>query len=332
MANDFKTIMLLKCFTNKKYAQDFLDSGKLKFGNPQEWIEAWEKEGSGRGDLLEGSFASIASIMKQDYIRKSKLYRLSRSNTIEMIDSRNGHIHFKSQDVLNLPTCCFFGLNDNMFTHMSKGEDGEKYPSGKIKKSYFKDFAKSLDKETYKNCSEEERPALIIINNPMEFRRRFINYFISNGLKPEEIFYAPVEYVDKDEEFFIESSMPTELFTKDIKFSNQSEIRIVLNTKNKNFLKMLNKSNGIIELGNMSDIARIEDYYFEDFIMQKRGNTLIYKLSIPKLEELPQDIADFFNSVKKTDTITAYQTINGKRCPLIVERDNKTGKIIRIHP
>ena len=94
----------------------------------------------------------------------------------------------------------------------------------------------------------------------------------------------------------------------------------------------MNESNGIVELGNMSDIASIEEYYFEDFTMQKRGNTLIYSLSTPRLEKLPQDMTDFLNNIKSTDTVTAYQTINGKKCPLIVERDEKTGDIISIHP
>lgn len=59
--------MLLKCVTNKKFAEDFLNFGKIKFGVPQEWINAWNSEGSGRGDLLEGSFACINSRLSPDY-------------------------------------------------------------------------------------------------------------------------------------------------------------------------------------------------------------------------------------------------------------------------
>lgn len=328
MSKNFKTIMLLKCVTNQKYAEDFLEFGKLKFGKPQEWIDAWEKEGSGRGDLLEGSFASI---VRSNY-RQADFYKLLRTNTIEMIDPRNNNIHFQSKDVLNLPTCCFFGLNDNMFKTISKGEDGNEYLSGKIKKSYFRDFAKSLDKTAYENCSEDERPALIMVNNLTEFRKRLETYFMKNGLELSEIIYYPVTYLDKGKEFFIGDPAPNELFTKDDKFSNQSEIRIVLNTKNKKFLRKLYENNGIVELGNMRDIASIEGYYFEDFIMQKRGNTLLYALATPKVEELPHDFIDCCNNLKKTDTVTAYQTIDGKEYPLIVERDDKTGKVLSIHP
>lgn len=46
-------------------------------------------------------------------------------------------------------------------------------------------------------------------------------------------------------------------------------------------------------------MASIEGYYFRDFIMQKRGNVLLYTLATPKVEELPQDTIDFFNNVKK---------------------------------
>lgn len=320
--------MLLKCVTNKKYAKDFLEYGKLRFGKPQEWIDDWKKEGSGRGDLLEGSFASV---IKPDS-RKANFYKLFRTNTIEVIDPRNNHIHFQSKDILNLPTCCFFGLNDYMFRTMEKAEDGNEYPSGKIKKSYFKDFAKSLDKIAYENCQEDEKPALIMINNPQEFRKRFESYFIKNGLKLSEVLYFPVTYLDKGKEFLLNCPAPYELFTKDDRFANQSEIRIVLNTKNKKFLKKLNENNGIVELGNMSDIASIEGYYFEDFIMQKRGNEFLYSLATPKITQLSQDIVDYFNSIKKTDTVTAYQTIDGKEFPLVVERDEKTGKVLSIHP
>lgn len=328
MPNNFSTLMLLKCVTNKKYANDFLEHGRLRFGRPQEWIDAWETEGSGRGDLLEGSFASVT----KDNYRLADFYKLLRTNSIEVVDPRNNNIHFQSKDVLNLPTCCFFGLNDYMFKTMEKAEDGNEYPSGKIKKSYFKDFAKSLDKTAYENCQEDEKPALIMINNPQEFRKRFESYFIKNGVELSEILYSPVTYLNKYKEFSLGCHAPYELFTKDDKFSNQSEIRIVLNTKNKKFLKKLNENNGIIELGNMSDIASIEGYYFEDFIMQRRGNTFLYSLATPKITELPQDVVDYYNSRKKTDTVTAYQTINGKECPLIVERDEKTGKILSIHP
>lgn len=328
MIKSFKTLMLLKCVTSKKYAKDFLDFGKLRFGKPQEWIDDWKKEGSGRGDLLEGSYAAI---IKPDF-RASNFYKLLRSSTIETVDPRNNHIHFQSKDVLNLPTCCFFGLNDNMFTFLAKGEDGVDYPSGEIKKSYFKDFAKSFDKSAYEMCKEDEKPALIMINNPKEFRKRVEKYFIAYGISLNEILYSPVTYLDKSEQFLIEAPSPSELFTKDIKFSNQSEIRIVLNTKNKEFLEKLESANGIIELGNMNDIASVEGYYFEDFIMQKRGNSLIYNLATPKIEQLPQEFIDFLSKINKTDTVTAYQTINGIEYPLVIERDSKTGEILSIHP
>lgn len=124
-----------------------------------------------------------------------------------------------------------------MFKVMGKGEDGIEYPTGKIKKSYFKDFAKTLDKEAYKNCKDNEKPAVIMIRNPKEFRKRLEEYLIKNGLNSNEIIYTPVTYLDKNKEFFIGSQPPYELFSKDVKFSNQSEVRVVLNTKNKRFLE-----------------------------------------------------------------------------------------------
>lgn len=82
----------------------------------------------------------------------------------------------------------------------------------------------------------------------------------------------------------------------------------------------------------MSDIASIEGYYFEDFIMQKRDNIFLYSVAKPKTTKLPQELTDCFNNIKETNRVNAYQIINDEKCQLVVERDDETGKVLRIHP
>ena len=79
--------------------------------------------------------------------------------------------------------------------------------------------------------------------------------------------------------------MPAELFFKDNSFSHQSEIRVVLFSKRFIENSIIEQRNGILDLGCMKDIAQIQDYYFQDFHMQLRGNSLLF--SLPKPIERP---------------------------------------------
>lgn len=51
---NFKTLMLFRC-TTLEYANKFLETGNIRFGLPQEWIDDYKKNGSGRGDLFRRS-------------------------------------------------------------------------------------------------------------------------------------------------------------------------------------------------------------------------------------------------------------------------------------
>jgi len=68
-------------------------------------------------------------------------------------------------------------------------------------------------------------------------------------------------------------------------FSYQSEIRVVLTPHKSSLTKLIEQKNGIIDLGNMKDIAEIQEYYFDDFHMQLRGNTILF--SLPNAIETP---------------------------------------------
>ena len=195
---------------------------------------------------------------------------------------------------MSFPSCCFFGLDKNDFSDISIDEEGIKHYTNTVTQKYFKDFSNNNTKESASELPKDEQPTLVIITNPNEFFKRIIDYFIKLGLKREEILINPVKYIDKTQGFYSPKEVyPRELFLKDISFAYQREVRVVINTKNKKVLKELSTKNNIINIGDLSDITHIEEFYYDkDMLMEKRGNRLLYVLSEPKtfpLEDLSKE-------------------------------------------
>lgn len=131
-----------------------------------------------------------------------------------------------------------------------------------------------------------------MITNPHEFFKRIRKYFKSIGAKENEILIAPVTYLDKRSPFAHTDNSPYELFLKDLSFQHQSEIRIIINSKNPKVRRTLRENNNIIDIGNIEDIAHIEGFYFEDMAMELVGNVFRYALAEPKIHpinELPKE-------------------------------------------
>lgn len=269
------TIMLFRC-TTQEYAERFLATGNIRFGTPQEWIDYYKEHGDGRGDLLEGAFASICDLDE----RPINFYKLYRPNVLMTHDERSGNYYFQSSDVLKFRTFCLFGLNKSHFTRDAEGEDRNIYPTGSITQKYFEDFS-SISRENYDNLPKEEKPVLLMISNPHEFFERLKQALFKMGFKENEFIIHPVRYVDKQKPFLIGDSVPGELFAKDMYFEYQSEIRVVLMPNNPLAVEQLEQKNGILDLGSMEDIAEIHEYYFSDFFMQLRGNSILFVLSKP---------------------------------------------------
>ena len=110
------------------------------------------------------------------------------------------------------------------------------------------------------------------------------------GINDDEWIIRPIGYSEKNTHFLVGDDIPSELFLKDISFEYQKEVRVVIYTRRHAVIKKLNKCNGIVNLGEMKDIADIQEYYFDDMTMQLRGrNSLIYTLPKPiftPLEEM----------------------------------------------
>lgn len=276
----FNTLAFFRC-TEKQFADAFCTNGNIKFNTPKYWIELEAKEGKGRGDSLEGIYSSVHMLDVNTIIESNSL-RSSIQREVE-----NGIIYFRSSDILSLPCFCLFGLNSTAFSSEGVDKRGIKYYIYRVTKKYFNDFSDNNRKEFVKNLPEERRPVLVIIKNPNEFIERVRNYFIKKGIKPEEILIEPIEYLNKKEPFISTREFPNELFLKDNSFSYQSEIRIIINTKNQLLLKELEENNNIVNIGSLQDITVIEDFYYDDDMLLEIGdNKLSYKLPEPKITNI----------------------------------------------
>lgn len=274
-----RTLALFRC-TEKQYAQSFCTTGNMKFNTPQYWIDLEKKEGKGRGDLMEGVCASSNMFDINTLLRCQTLRQNIYPETIK------GITYFRSKDILNLPCYCLFGLNNTAFENEFFDRRGVKYHSSIVAKQYFQDFSNNSTDESAKVLSDDRKPVLIMIMNPSKFVERVINYFESIGVKREEILISPVEYMDKNIPFVSIKKFPYELFLKDKSFSYQSEIRIIINTKDRNVLKELADKNNIVNIGDLQDITHIEEFYYKDMAMAIRGNKLYYALPEPKEQDL----------------------------------------------
>ncbi len=275
-----KTYIMLRC-TTLKYAKSFLESGNLRFGKPNEWIKAASTNGIGRGDYLEGTFASCDKT-------NTEFINVIRSQNNNLIcHTISNRCYFKREQALDLRTFCVFGINDDMFTTYGWSPQHEKRPCGTISLDYFSDFFGDVSEDEYDELSEDKKPVVIMIKKPEILVKRIITYFTNLGLDPKELIVSPVNYIDMNSDFIIKYNYPTELFFKSDRFRNQSEIRFVLNTQNNSILEHIEESNGIINIGNMSDISDIYDYYFHDMQMMLLDTELVFAL--PKAINTPID-------------------------------------------
>lgn len=226
---------------------------------------------------LEGVFANVNELDEIPIY----FFKTMRPNVKVDKNPIGGYYFFRSEDVLNMRTYCLFGLNDTMFPEKVRAEDKKLYPTGRISNKYFCDLYPEVIKDNYDFLKPDKKPVLLMIKNPNEFFNRIRTFLHNFGLNDSEYIILPVGYVNKYEEFMVGDPMPGELFTKDAAFSDQSEIRIVITSTRKEIIDKLNECSGIVDIGIMKDIADYEEYYFKDFVMQLRGNDLMFELPKP---------------------------------------------------
>lgn len=328
----FSTMMLFRC-TKKRFAEEFR-KGKIFFNKPKNWIQI-EKDGNkGRGDILEGTFMSVKSNDTSNFING-----LKQNKDYTYFDNE-GFTYFRRKNIEDLYCVCFYGLNDNSFTEKNIDKDGKAHYISRVGNEYFTDFSDDISKEDYNILQESEKPVVLFISNPKKFFEKIREFFIKLGVKENEIIISPVEYVNKKENRISAISYPKELLLKDMFYSKQSEIRIIINSNNLKFLEHMKKNNSIIDIGNIEDITEIYDYYFNDLLIERESkNSILFNLPKPEDEAFEdmdlKKLLDIFiqistnnlptpiSSEKKEDLINSIKRIIKNKFNIDVDYNNK---------
>lgn len=261
--NSVDFFLALRC-TTRKYAKDFVEKGAIKFSTPQSWVAYEENNSKGRGDVLEGTFACCNLLDLENMIRITTKYSITEDKNIEKFCT-NGRIYFKHKSVMNLPVFCVYLLKADVFEWPEKA--GWHSISTTIPANYFRDFADHQTPEEINSLPFDKQPSVVIIRDFDALKNRIIAHLVSLGISQDEILVEPISYYDFDqygEMGWVDLCQvpPLELAFKDISFSDQSEARFIINTKNELAAEYLR--NNVICVGQLSDIASIADGYFSE--------------------------------------------------------------------
>lgn len=243
-------LAILRC-TSKKYAEALVYNGSIKFNTPRSWVEEENKSGKGRGDRLEGAFASCSIFDLQSIFAHHQRYNDVAAQTIDSLT------YFCRKRTMNLPCYCFYLLKHAAFD-LPETEGWQKR-SAVIPGAYFRDFANNLSPDEASRLAAEERPAFVVIYDMDRFIEMIRQKILSLGVKHEDFLYVMVDYQDKNTAFNWHVNSPFELKYKDIYFSDQSEGRIIINTDDRDVLEYL--ANNPIQIGSLNNIAALSDSY-----------------------------------------------------------------------
>ena len=273
------TYWFVRCL-EYKYAKAFIEKGSMKFASLSDWCKP---DGTSRGDILEGVYASQRGFSPAlDAFLKS----LRRDS---FTFKECGFSFYKSEEIISFRAHCLYGLNsNNMHMQDVRSQDHQYHQVGKVTKEYFHNLFPEVKREEYDRLEPDDRPAVLLIRPDF-----FIDYVVSGlmakGVKREEILIRPVSYWDYYRKPFIIGKDAEELFSKHISYEEQSEVRIVVDTR-RQAVRNLFDNNGVIELGQVDDsMATISDFYFDDIVVELRGNQLLYSLAKPqeyKIEDI----------------------------------------------
>ena len=256
--------------TEMQYAEAFIDLGCIKFSTPESWVKYAKLHGDGRGDAYEGTLAFCHLLdyekfleLQQKYSPSTILNPNARELTKEIYNQR---VLFKDKRSMQLPCFCLYVMRVNSFTPPQK--EGKQSLKTSIPGNYFKDFADNKTEVEVSKLPQPEQPALIIIENFEIFLSRLKNKLFSLGLQENEILVSYTSYFDFEKYgqagwYDFQQKYPNELFVKNLRFKDQSEGRIIINTKNPDIMKALSQP---IDLGNMSDIAQMVPGYHPEGI------------------------------------------------------------------
>lgn len=184
-----------------------------------------------------------------------KKYSIPNDDII--VESFNSRVFYRRKSTMNLPTFCLYGIKYDLFD--IKLQKGNQTVSGRIPGKYFRAFS-SIEEINNENISEKEKLSVVYISNYNLLKERIISKLKKMGISEEEIITEPINYYDTEVYgdnywYEISSDKPKELLWKRKEFENQSEIRIIVNSKNEAAMNILR--NEVIEIGDLTDIAQL---------------------------------------------------------------------------
>ena len=252
---------VLRC-AKYKFNKAFVEKGAIKFSIPQLWANIGKKDGEGRGDISEGMFVTFD---KDDYsyaYKFGKKYHVPNDDVI--IDIWGNRVFYRRKRTMNLPSFCLYGIKYDLFD--IKPQVGRQEVQGTINEEYFTAFSNDTNAED-KTILEEERLSLVYVSNYDLLKERIVSKLKEIGISQEEIIAEPIQYYEPEKYgnhywYEITSPQPKELLWKRKKFEYQSEIRIIVNSKNELAMNVLR--NEVIEIGDLTDIAKISMINFND--------------------------------------------------------------------
>ena len=272
------TYWLIRC-VELEYAKAFIERGSMKFTHPSEWCKP---DGTSRWDIFEGIYASQRGLDSE----MDRFLKTLRNDVFTIVDG--GFTYYKSREILSYRAHCLYGLNsNNMHMQNVRSQDHRFHQAGRVTKEYFHNLFPKVNREAIENLEDNKKPAVLLIK-PDAFVAFVKNRFLEKGVKEEEIIIGPVSYHDYYKKPFIIGNDPEELFSKHIDYQEQSEIRIVINTRRKEVSDLFDEY-GVIELGAVDkSIATISDFYFDDMQVEIRGNELLYSLAKPQVYDIDE--------------------------------------------
>lgn len=264
MAISVNYSLLMRC-TSRKYATELMDEGSILFGTAQKWVDYARRNSEGRGDKLEGTYAACLPDDIPTLVSFRQRYPDAYCEHI------NGLLYFRRKSIMQLPCYCFYMLRHDLFTPEPK--EGIQELDAVISGSYFQDFADEMSPDDISRLPLDEQPSLVLIKKHDEFVERIFNAVAALGVHRDDIIYIPVEYTNKRAPFLCNPTgrpFPDELTTKDLRFKDHAEGRIIVNTTDANVCNQLCKIP--IRIGPLHNIAyQIDDYFHAGIGIKARG-------------------------------------------------------------
>ena len=181
-----------------------------------------------------------------------------------------------------------------------RSQDHQYHQAGVVSKKYFHELYPNVTKDNINTLAPKDKPAVLFLR-PDFFMSFVVKRLMEKGIREEEIFISPVSYIDYFRKPCILGNAPEELFSKRVSYSDQSEVRIVIDTRRKEVSELFDK-NGVIRLGKIDEsIVTLQEFYFDDMSLEIRGKKLLFTL--PKTEHYKLDEIDdgsYINVLKQS--------------------------------